>query len=86
MQNRSIVLAGEDISSSTHVGGELVHLFDIGDSLVDHGALPKITEHELIGSAGCKLRHFDVGAPDPKSLALQPANEMPADKTACATD
>ncbi len=70
-----------DVADPAHVRGELIHVLDAEDGVGAVVQRPEVCGHELVGGAGLELGPFQVHAPDPKSVGLQPLDEVVADET-----
>ena len=83
MHDIGVVVAGEDIAGAAHIGGKLV---DFIEPPIDRHAaeilLPEVADDKIVSLAVAKFGKFEIDAADPKTLALQTADDMAADESA----
>jgi hypothetical protein len=77
-----IVLTGEDITGSAHIGRKLI---DLIETAVDHMSheiwVTQVADHEIIGLGLAEPRELEIGASHPEAFTLEPFDKMVADET-----
>jgi hypothetical protein len=87
MHHVRIVLAGENIAGSSHVGSKLINFVKAAVNDMSYERLvPKVADDEIIGICLAEPRIFEVGATHPKALLLQAPHKVMANEAACSTD
>jgi hypothetical protein len=86
MHHRGIVLAGEDVSSSAHVGRELVYLFDSVHGRARHVLIAEIPDDEFIRRRLFVFVPLQIDGADPKTFGFQPFYKMAPDESTGAVD
>ena len=76
MHNRGIVLAGKDVARPSHIGGELVDLFDASDCFLCDSLVAEVTDDELVRRRLAVFMFLDVHSPDPNPLGFQSLNNV----------
>src|ERR1019366_6178153 len=80
VHDSGVVLAGEYVAGSAHIGGELIDDFDAAYSRRGDVRIAQIADDEFVGGAGGEFMSLEVHAPDPKAFGLEAFYEMSADK------
>ena len=70
-----------DVANPAHVRRELIDVLDAEDRVGAAVERPEVCDHELVGETRLELGPFQVHAPDPESVGLQPLDEVVADET-----
>jgi hypothetical protein len=87
MHDIGIVLACENVSSTTHISCQLV---DLVKPTIDDGSgqvlITKITEDEIVRLTLGIFVEFQINSPDPKSLTFQPFYQMSTNETSGSQD
>jgi hypothetical protein len=84
VHHAGVVLAGENVPRSTHIGGKLIHFVDPVNRLFHDIRIPKVGLNELISRRRAKLMTLDVDRPDPIAFGFQPSYQMTADESTSA--
>jgi hypothetical protein len=78
-----IVVAGEDVAGTPHIGGQLI---DFVERPIDHRAAellaPQVADDEIVRLAVAEFRKFQIDPADPEALSFQATDEMAADEPA----
>src|SRR5262249_5477069 len=81
-----IVIAGEDVSCSTHICGKLINIFDGIDSLTCDVWIAEVGWQDLVPCCLRELGIFEVDARYPEPFICQTPGKMTADKAASTTN
>ena len=82
-----IIVAGEDIACAAHVGSQLVDLVKLAvDHFTHEQLVAQITHHEIVCLGVREFVHLEVNAAHPIAFALEAADKVPPDESACAAD
>src|SRR6516165_8319044 len=76
-----IVLASKNIAGATHICGKLIDLIE--SAVYDSPAkslIPQVTHHEIVSSRIREVVKFQIYPANPKSIVLQPFDQMAADE------
>jgi len=82
MHYTSVMITGEEISGSSHVGCELIDIVNSFDSLCGDGIIPQIANQEVIGRGVGKFRVFEIYAANPKPFVSQSGDQMASNEPA----
>ncbi len=80
------MLTSKDVSSSAHIGSELIHFVNPFDGELRNLLVAQIADNELVGLGFGVFVPLDVDAPDPKAFRLQSLHKVAADESTGASD
>jgi hypothetical protein len=84
--NIGVVLAGEDVAGTAHVGRQLVDLLDTLDDGPDDVWIAQIAEDELVGGRGGEIVRLEIDGANPVVFGFETFNEVAADEATGSID
>src|SRR5437868_14190221 len=87
MHYRSIVFAGKNKASSTHISSQLVHLIETSiDDLSAEIWIAQVANYKIVALGFRIFMKFQVCTAYPKAIAFQACRKMTTDETTRPTD